>query len=64
MQLTLRDDLPFVRIGQRSVEDFEIEISGMNYGFAINSILGMDVLIKTGAIIDLGQLTIDVRETA
>jgi predicted aspartyl protease len=56
--------VPSLRIGRCSVEDFEVEIGGMNYGFAINGILGMDVLIKAGAIINVGQLTIDVRETA
>jgi hypothetical protein len=50
-----------LRIGQRVVENAEIEIGGMNYGFRINGVLGMDILIQTGAIIDLGQLTLELR---
>lgn len=49
------------RIGQRVVENTEIEIGGMNYGFRINGVLGMDILIQTGAIIDLGLLTVELR---
>lgn len=49
------------RIGQRVVENTEIEIGGMNYGFRINDVLGMDILIQTGAIIDLGLLTVELR---
>lgn len=50
-----------LRIGQRVVENTKIEIGGMNYGFRINGVLGMDILIQTGAIIDLGQLTLELR---
>lgn len=35
---------------------FEIEIGGMDYGFEINGILGMDFLLRTGAVIDLHRL--------
>ncbi len=47
-----------LRVGRYAVEDVEIEIGGMQYGFPINGILGMDLLLKTGAMIDLGQLTV------
>ncbi len=43
-----------LRIGQRVVENAE-------NGFRINGVLGMDILIQTGAIIDLGQLTLELR---
>ena len=51
-----------LRMGHRTVEDAEIEIGGMNYGFAINGILGMYLLIQMGAVIDLGQLTIEFQD--
>jgi hypothetical protein len=43
------------------VEDFEVEVGEMDYGFEIGGILGMDFLRAARAIIDLGQLTIDFR---
>ncbi|HSN74254.1 MAG TPA: retropepsin-like aspartic protease [Anaerolineae bacterium] len=47
-----------LRVGRYAVKDVEIEIGGMQYGFAINGILGMDLLRQVGAVIDLGQLII------
>lgn len=40
--------------------DFTIEVGVMDYGLAINGILGMDFLIETGAIIDLARMEITV----
>ncbi len=40
-------------IGDLIVEGFKIDVGEMNYGFAIDAIIGMDFLQKTGAIIDL-----------
>lgn len=48
-----------LQIGPRALEQFEIEVGGMDYGFAINGILGMDFLLRTGAIIDLGALELN-----
>lgn len=47
-----------IRLGQEEVLDTEIEIGGMDYGFEINGILGMDILLEIGAIIDLQNLKI------
>jgi len=47
-----------VRLGSREIHDIEVEIGGMDYGFEINGILGMDILLETGAIIDLKDLRI------
>jgi len=47
-----------IRIGQQSAERFEIEVGGMDYGFEINGILGMDFLTQTGAVIDVHRLQI------
>ena len=48
-----------VQVGRRAVEQFEVEVGGMDYGFEINGILGMDFLTHTGAIINLHQLQLE-----
>ncbi len=45
-------------VGKLQVNDFQIEIGAMDYGFDIDSIIGMDFLIQVGAIIDLAKLEI------
>lgn len=47
-------------IGDHALDDFEVEIGEMDYGFAISGILGMDFLRAAGAVIDLGRLTIEL----
>ena len=39
--------------------NFDIEIGGMDYGFEINGILGMDFLMQTGAVINFRDMTIE-----
>jgi predicted aspartyl protease len=48
----------FLEVDERKVTDFEIEVGGMDYGFEISGILGMDFLEASGAIIDLHKLQI------
>lgn len=48
-----------LEIGATKVSDFEIEIGGMDYGFKINGIVGMDFLKTSKAIIDLHKMKID-----
>jgi len=48
-----------VQVGCRAVEQFEVEIGGMDYGFEIDGILGMDFLMRTGAIINLHRLQLE-----
>ena len=45
-----------LEVGGQGVDGFEIEIGGMDYGFDIEGILGMDFLRITGAVVDLGAL--------
>jgi hypothetical protein len=47
-----------LKAGAYSLKQFEIEIGGMDYGFDIHGILGMDFLISAGARIDLEKLEI------
>ena len=45
-------------VGELQVNDFAIEVGAMDYGFAIDGIIGTDVLLQVGAIIDLSRLEI------
>ncbi len=44
--------------GELAVNNFEIEVGAMNYGFEIDGILGLDFLLQTKAIINLSQLSL------
>lgn len=48
----------YVQVGEHKLNNFQIEIGGMDYGFDISGILGMDFLTQSGAIIDFDQLAI------
>jgi hypothetical protein len=43
-------------VGKLQVNDFQIEVGAMDYGFDIDGIIGMDFLLQVGAIIDLAKL--------
>jgi len=43
-------------VGKLQVNNFQIEVGAMDYGFDIDGIIGMDFLIQVGAIIDLAKL--------
>jgi len=45
-------------VGRLSVDKFCIEVGALDYGFAIQGILGVDYLRAVGAVIDLEQLTL------
>jgi hypothetical protein len=49
----------YLRVGGRALPGFEVEIGGLDYGFEINGILGMDFLTRAAAVLDLGNLTIE-----
>jgi predicted aspartyl protease len=48
----------YIEIGGKRFEGLEIEVGGMDYGFEINGILGMDFLVAAGAIINLQDMQI------
>ncbi len=48
----------YVQLGEQKLANLEIEVGGMDYGFEINGILGMDFLTKVGAIINLRDMYI------
>jgi hypothetical protein len=43
-------------VGDKLVHGLEVEIGGMDYGFPINGILGMDFLVQAGTVIDLHSM--------
>ncbi len=45
-------------LGELQVNDFRIEVGGMDYGFDIDGIFGMDFLVQVGAVIDLSRLEV------
>jgi hypothetical protein len=49
----------YFEVGDYRLNDFETEVGGMDYGFEINGIMGMDFLVQSKAIIDLGELRLD-----
>ncbi len=51
--------LDYLKVGERSLSNFEIEVSGMDYGFEINGILGMDFLTAASSIINLHHLQLE-----
>jgi len=51
--------IDYLKVGEHSIADFEIEVGGMDYGFQINGILGMDFLTQIGAIINLQEMRIE-----
>lgn len=61
-EVVFRRTLDYLQIGEYRLSDFPVDIGGMDYGFAINGILGMDLLINTGAIINLRDLEIAFTE--
>lgn len=48
----------YVQLGECQVIGFEIEIGGMDYGFDIQGILGLDFLQQAKAILNLATLEI------
>jgi hypothetical protein len=48
-----------LKVGERAIEQFEIEVGGIGEAFDINGILGMDFLLSTGAIINLDKLHLE-----
>lgn len=52
----------YIQVGNHRLSDFIVQVGGMDYGFEINGILGMDFLTQTGAIINLRKLEIEFAD--
>ncbi len=47
-------------VGEMRLEDFEIQVGAMRYGFPLEGIVGMDFLLAARAVLDLGTLKLQV----
>jgi predicted aspartyl protease len=52
-EAVFRRRLDSVELGDASVAGFAVEVGAMDYGFNIQGIVGTDLLLRTGAVIDL-----------
>jgi hypothetical protein len=57
-EAVIEKQIEMLAIGDLSVSSFTIQLGTLDYGFAINGIVGMDFLLATGARIDLRTLTV------
>ncbi len=48
--------LMHLQVGRLSAFDFQVEIGWMDYGFALQGIIGLDFLLQTNAVIHLADL--------
>jgi hypothetical protein len=48
--------LDFLAVGDMKVADMGIEVGAMDYGFPVDGILGLDYLLRIGALVDLRDL--------
>ncbi len=53
-----------LRVRDTGIDDFDLEIGGMDYGFEINGVLGMNFLKRTGAVIDLRTMTMTFDDSS
>ena len=45
-----------IQIGNMSIQDVEVDIGIMEYGFDIDGIIGMDLLLRMKTLIDLNEM--------
>lgn len=58
-EVVFKRRVDFLKLGEFKLPDFEIEVGGMDYGFKIHGILGMDFLLGSGASINLKTMQIN-----
>ena len=57
-EVVFRRRVDCLQVGEKELTNFELEVGGMDYGFEINGILGMDFLIEAKAIINLHTMSL------
>ena len=60
-ELVLTKRIEGVALGEVKLRDLEVQVGAMDYGFPIQGIIGLDFLLRVGAVIDLDQLEISAR---
>ena len=58
-EVVFRRRLDALKLGEHGINQIEVEIGGMDYGFTVNGIVGMDFMTRMGAIINLKMMTIE-----
>lgn len=59
METVFSRTVDYIQVGERHLPQFEIEVGGMDYGFDIQGILGMDFLRQARAVLNLAELTME-----
>jgi hypothetical protein len=62
VEVVFRRTLDYFQIGDYRLSNFPVDIGGMDYGFEINGILGMDFLTNAGAILNLRDMNIEFTD--
>ena len=57
-EVVFRRQVDCLQVGEKELTNFELEVGGMDYGFEINGILGMDFLTEAKAIINLHTMSL------
>lgn len=57
-EVVFRRRVDRLQVGEKRLANFDLEVGGMDYGFAINGILGMDFLTEAKAIINLHTMSL------
>lgn len=52
-------NLDSLKVGGATIDRFSIDVGGMDYARDINGILGMDFLLRAGAMINLRKMTLE-----
>lgn len=60
-ELVFARRMDYLKAGDFSLPDFEVEVGGMDYGFEINGILGTDFLIQAEAVIHMKEMLIEFQ---
>ncbi len=50
--------LESLAVGPLQADDFEIQVGALQYGFPLHGLIGMEFLVRTRAVIDLGAFEV------
>ena len=59
MEVVFMRRIDGLQVEAHTLRNFDVEMGGMDHGFEINGILGMDFLMQTGAIINLYAMKLE-----
>ena len=57
-ELVITKRIDAVMLGEMELCDVDVQIGAMSYGFPIQGIIGLNFLLRVGAVIDLERLEI------